>query len=199
MNSALYTLIIVCHGLWLLFIIHPRVISIYDNYLLYTGEGNPNRNFSTHKYVIYMKLLQRRIHMNVDFVATLVNSILNVKRTYSEDKWRKVNIPKTAFFFLPRWYFHLTEQPSLRFVNTGAGFLKKTLQSIILAYKILDTEKIISEINIWGLVSGLTVINFPQVNTQPHDLKFMHLPLKGFELRNDLSDFKLLVTVKPGQ
>lgn len=100
MNSALYTLIIVCHGLWLLFIIHPRVISIYDNYLLYTGEGNPNRNFSTHKYVIYLKLLQGRIHMNVDFVATLVNSILNVKRTYSEDineqRWIS---PRLHFFF----------------------------------------------------------------------------------------------------
>lgn len=32
-------------------------------------------------------------------LLTLVNSIFNVKRTYSEDKWRKVNIPKTAFFF----------------------------------------------------------------------------------------------------
>lgn len=46
-------------------------------------KRQPERKFLHTQYVIYLKLLHRRNYMNVDFVATLVNSILNVKRTYS--------------------------------------------------------------------------------------------------------------------
>lgn len=41
-------------------------------------------------------------------LLTLVSSIFNVKRTYSEDKWRKVNIPKMHIFF--SWVKFLLER-----------------------------------------------------------------------------------------
>lgn len=41
-------------------------------------------------------------------LLTLVNSIFNVKRTYSEGKWTKVNIPKMHIFF--SWVKFLLER-----------------------------------------------------------------------------------------